>query len=168
MPIILQVCYICTWKYFRITINQSIMVHSESLFISVVRDTFTSTETLGKLYVNGNYVCETLERPVGSKFIIPRDYYKASNLKIPSWSKFHRIEFYGGKRMIRLSVPARSGICVHVGNCYLDTQGCILVGCSRLMSENGHYSLYGSKFAYDRLDSMLPACSSFLFSIKNK
>jgi hypothetical protein len=75
-----------------------------------------SPYTMGKLLVNGELFCDTLEN---AKKIIPTGAYKIALV----WSdKFRRV-------LPELAnVPSRMAIRIHRGNSLKDTQGCILVG----------------------------------------
>lgn len=92
----------------------------------VKREFFTDKYTIGKLYVDGVYFCDTLEntvRPEGIKIpnetAIPYGKYKV----IVNFSpKFKRLL----PRL--LEVPMFDGILIHRGNSVVDTSGCILVG----------------------------------------
>lgn len=92
----------------------------------VKREFFAETYTIGKLYVNGVYFCDTLEdtvRPNGikipNKTAIPYGTYKVIVNVSPKF-----------KRMLPrlLNVPMFDGILIHRGNNAEDTSGCILVG----------------------------------------
>ena len=92
----------------------------------VKREFFAETYTIGKLYVDGVYFCDTLENPVrpeGIKILnetaIPYGTYEV----IVNFSpKFKRVL----PRL--LNVPMFDGILIHRGNSVKDTSGCILVG----------------------------------------
>jgi hypothetical protein len=92
----------------------------------VKREFFAEVYTIGKLYVDGVYFCDTLENPVrpdGVKIpnetAIPYGTYKV----IVNFSpKFKRLL----PRL--LNVPMFDGILIHRGNSVKDTSGCILVG----------------------------------------
>lgn len=84
--------------------------------------------TVGRLYVDGKFFCNTLEdtvrdlnreRKVPGKTAIPYGEYKV----VFNWSpKF-------GRNLPRLlNVPAFEGILIHSGNTADDSSGCILVG----------------------------------------
>ena len=84
--------------------------------------------TVGRLYVDGKFFCNTLEdtvrdlnreRKVPGKTAIPYGDYKV----VFNWSpKF-------GRNLPRLlNVPAFEGILIHPGNTADDSSGCILVG----------------------------------------
>lgn len=94
------------------------------------------TYTIGKLYINGEYFCDTLENTVrdlnndgdledpGEKKIygetaIPKGVYKIILAMSP---RFKRI------LPVLLNVKYFTGILIHRGNYPKDTHGCILVG----------------------------------------
>lgn len=96
---------------------------------------FDSKYTIGKLYINGEYYCDTLEDPnrdvnkngifdgnekkVPGDTCIPFGKYKITVDRSP---KFKR-------ELPRLhNVPEFEGILIHRGNTAGDTAGCILVG----------------------------------------
>lgn len=98
----------------------------------LVRDAYTLTSTLGKLYVDGSYQCETLEdcdrqlETGGDKqqdaTAIPRGIYVVT---IDFSTRF-------GKDMPHvLDVPQFTGVRIHPGNSSQDTHGCVLVGLRR-------------------------------------
>lgn len=82
------------------------------------------TYTIGKLYIDGVYFCDTLEDAVRDVKIkhetaIPKGIYKITLVSSP---RFKRI-------LPRLhDVPGFTGILIHRGNTIDDTSGCILVG----------------------------------------
>lgn len=95
-----------------------------------VKRTFKGPEyTIGKLYLDGHYLCDTLEdtvRPAGIKIAgktaIPAGTYKCKK----TWSpRFQTVlpELY--------NVPGFSGVRIHTGNTAKDTEGCILVGLNK-------------------------------------
>jgi len=104
------------------------------------------TYTIGKLYVDGVYVCDTLEDKVREVKIkhetaIPAGTYDVIlNLS----TRFKRIL----PRL--LNVPGFDGILIHPGNDKDDTSGCILVGENK---EKGR--VINSKITFDKLFSML-------------
>lgn len=76
--------------------------------------------TIGKLYVDNKYLCDTLEPSftAGSHPAVAYGTYLVNLVWSP---KFHRY-------MLRIEVPCRSGILIHAGNSVDDTLGCILLG----------------------------------------
>lgn len=95
-----------------------------------VKRTFKGTEyTIGKLYIDGNYLCDTLEdtvRPVGVKIAgktaIPAGTYKVRKTMSPRFKKvLPEI----------LNVPGFTGVCIHAGNTAIDTDGCLLLGLNK-------------------------------------
>lgn len=99
------------------------------------------TYTIGHLYVNGTYFCDTLEPPVRrlparceytERGAVCRCKEKVwGHTAIPA-GEYPVAVTYSQKfraRMMRvLKVPHFSGILLHQGNTVKDTQGCILVG----------------------------------------
>ena len=102
--------------------------------------------TIGKLYIDGVYQCDTLEDvdrnlnkemsledikkiKVFGKTAIPYGKYKVT-LKQQSarFSKSKKYEQCKGYLPRLTDVPAFSGILIHIGNTAEDSNGCILVG----------------------------------------
>ena len=96
--------------------------------LKVVRDTFTDKTTIGKLFVDEVYQCNTLEDVVrkGVKVYgqtaIPEGLYE---VVIDYSNHFQR------EMPHILNVPGFEGIRIHSGNNADDTEGCILLGLSR-------------------------------------
>lgn len=88
------------------------------------REIYGDTFTIGKLYREDVFVCDTLEDKVRDQKIpkitaIPFGKYQI----IFNWSnKFQKY------MPLLLDVPNYEGIRIHVGNYDVDTEGCILVG----------------------------------------
>ena len=102
--------------------------------------------TIGRLYVDGQYFCDTLEDAdrglrqdmpsekikklkVYCQTAIPTGRYPVTlgvvspRFKDRAWARP-----YGGKVPRLLNVPGFDGVLIHVGNDASDTSGCILVG----------------------------------------
>ena len=82
------------------------------------------TYTIGKLFIDGVYFCDTLEdkvRDVKIKGItaIPTGKYK---VKITMSNRFKKL------MPLLINVPNFEGVRIHSGNTSEDTEGCILVG----------------------------------------
>lgn len=88
-----------------------------------------NTYTIGKLYIDDEYFCDTIEDKVRiltckedkvySKTAIPKGTYKVVMTYSP---KFRRI------LPLLLDVPYFTGIRIHSGNSEKDSAGCIIVG----------------------------------------
>ena len=93
--------------------------------LKLVRDTFTHKSTEGKLYIEDEFECFTLEDVVreGPKVAhytaIP---YGTYEIAITFSNRFKR------PLPLLMSVPDFTGIRIHPGNSDVDTDGCILVG----------------------------------------
>ena len=106
-----------------------------------------ATYTIGRLYIDGIYYCNTLEdadrglkqtdqlsyiksRKVAGETAIPKGTYGvAMNVTSPKYAGVAWYwNFCRGKMPRLLSVPGFDGILIHPGNDALDTRGCILVG----------------------------------------
>lgn len=107
--------------------------------LKLVRDTFTDNCTLGKMYVNGTYFCETLEdKDRGLNQSLPLEENVRLKVKgetcIP-YGKYKGIVNVSPskKRALPrlLDVPAFQGILIHKGNTNADSLGCLLVGRKR-------------------------------------
>ena len=89
--------------------------------LTLVRYTRTDEAILGSLYLNGAFVCYTLENAAKA---IPCGMYTVQNSKSPKFKRELPL-------LHNAQVPARRGIRIHVGNTAKDSQGCVLVGMSR-------------------------------------
>lgn len=94
------------------------------MLLTLIRDTFTSAETLGKLYIDRQFLCDTLEPPVvpnqrHPKGCIPSGWYNLSVTNSPH---------FGRPLPLLHRVPGFEGIRIHAGNNREHTEGCILVG----------------------------------------
>ena len=92
----------------------------------VKREFFAETYTIGKLYVDGVYFCDTLENPVRPEGV------KIPNVTAITYGTYEVIVNFSPKfkRILPrlLNVPMFDGILIHRGNSVKDTSGCILVG----------------------------------------
>lgn len=89
--------------------------------LTLVRYTRTDEAILGSLYLNGAFVCYTLENAAKA---IPCGMYKVQNSKSPKFKRELPL-------LHNAQVPASRGIRIHRGNTAKDSQGCVLVGMSR-------------------------------------
>lgn len=105
-----------------------------------------STYTIGRLYIDDVYFCDTLEdadrglrqedgeyecrrKKIKGATAIPTGRYRVS-LGIYSirFGKQEKYKFCDGFLPRLVDVPAYEGVLIHIGNTEKDTEGCILVG----------------------------------------
>lgn len=112
--------------------------------------------TIGHLYVDGVYFCDTLEdkdrglsssmplttikaKKVKGETCIPYGAYKVTldvvSSKYSNFTKYPYVKFCGGKMPRVLNVPGYDGILIHAGNTDKDTEGCILVGQNKVVGK---------------------------------
>ena len=95
----------------------------------IIRDTFTEKSTIGKLFIDGESFCDTLENPWKNNArnisCIPAGEYKV-RLRLPRESATRDYT-----HLLVKDVPDRDFILFHRGNTSKDTSGCILVGNGR-------------------------------------
>ena len=114
-----------------------------------------SEYTLGKLYVDGEYVCDTIEDTVRDldkdgkfangevkipgKTAIPYGRYEITmKVKSPKYSNFSKYSWakkYDGYLPRLLNVPHFDGVLIHVGNSALDSEACVLVGENKVVGK---------------------------------
>jgi uncharacterized protein DUF5675 len=104
--------------------------------LTLQRDSFTDTATMGELFIGTEHVCFTLELPnkdglPGS--CIPQGIYPVQLLSSPKFMASHDpfIEQYAVAMPHIVKIPNRSLIMVHFGNNVQETDGCVLVGADR-------------------------------------
>ena len=114
-----------------------------------------SEYTIGKLYVDGEYVCDTIEDAVRDldkdgkfangevkipgKTAIPYGRYEITmKVKSPKYSNFSKYSWakkYDGYLPRLLNVPHFDGVLIHVGNSALDSEACVLVGENKVVGK---------------------------------
>jgi hypothetical protein len=100
----------------------------------LLRDAYTETAVLGRLFFGGTCICYTLENRSKA---IPCGTYNLANSKSPKFKRELPL-IYGYK------VAESRGIRIHAGNSSNDSAGCVLVGMGRDTVEG---SLTESKLA---------------------
>lgn len=96
------------------------------MILEVRRDTFTSSSTIGQLFVNGEFECFTLEDVVRSPGV---KVYGATAIPVGTYSVITDFSSHFQKDLPHiLDVPGFEGIRIHCGNTDKDTEGCILLG----------------------------------------
>ena len=113
--------------------------------LTLKRIALKPTYTIGKLYIDDKYFCDTLEdtvrdlnkdgkfdngeKKIKGKTAIPYGTYEittnvvSSRFKNRVWAKP-----YGGKIPRLINVPSFDGVLLHPGSSAEDTSGCLLVG----------------------------------------
>ena len=103
--------------------------------LTLNRIALRSTYTIGRLYVDGNYFCDTLEDTVrdlnkngkfdnGEKKVYAKTAIPYGTYEI-KWTYSPRFKKYTPQLM---NVPSFEGIRIHAGNSSTDTEGCLLLG----------------------------------------
>lgn len=93
--------------------------------LTLVRDIRTNDAILGSLYLNGAFICYTLENAAKA---IPCGLYKVENSISPKFKR--ELPLLHNK-----DVPAKKGVRIHVGNYYHQSSACVLVGMGRKMED---------------------------------
>jgi hypothetical protein len=138
--------------------------------LKVVRDTYRPTYTLGRLYINDVFFCDTVEDAV-------RDINKDGDLSdkgeakvygetaIPSGTYKMIINMSNRfRKMMPLLIDVKGfeGIRIHAGNKASDSHGCILVGFTRTKDGVGQ-----SRLAFESLMYKLERYNSYEVIIKD-
>lgn len=106
---------------------------------------------LGYLYVNGQFVCYTLENLSKA---IPTGYYSLANSKSPKFKRELPLVSNAD-----LGVASSRGIRIHSGNTAKDSAGCILVGMDADLSK---LTLKESKAAEQMVTMLSRHCQELL------
>ena len=92
----------------------------------IIRNTFSEVSTIGKLFLNGEWLCDTLENPWLNNqrniSCIPEGEYK---VRLRTARESATKDYL---HLLVQDVPDRSLVLFHTGNTAKDTRGCILVG----------------------------------------
>ena len=108
---------------------------NQRMKLTLKRIALRSTYTIGRLYVDGNYFCDTLEDTVrdlnkngkfdnGEKKVYAKTAIPYGTYEI-KWTYSPRFKKYTPQLM---NVPSFEGIRIHAGNTSADTEGCLLLG----------------------------------------
>ena len=89
--------------------------------LTLVRDIRTDEAILGSLYLNGAFICYTLENEAKA---IQCGMYTVQNSKSPKFKRELPL-------LHNAKVQASRGIRIHVGNTVASSSGCVLVGMGR-------------------------------------
>lgn len=111
------------------------------------------TYTIGRMYIDGKYVCDTLEdtdrglkqsmsleeikkKKIYGKTAIPTGTYKVTmDIVSPKFKNRTWAKPYGGKLPRLLDVPGYEGVLIHPGNAANETYGCILPGINSVVGK---------------------------------
>ena len=114
--------------------------------LNIKRIARRETYTIGRLYIDGKYFCDTLEdkdrglrqdMPVaiirakkrkGTTAIPTGSYRVTLAVQSPKFSKRAIYQFCNGYLPRLINVPGYDGVLIHIGNTSKDTEGCLLVG----------------------------------------
>ena len=123
--------------------------------LTLKRIALRSEYTIGKLYVDGEYVADTIEDTVRDldkdgkfangevkipgKTAIPYGRYEVTmKVRSPKYSNFTKYSWakkYDGYLPRLLNVYQFDGVLMHVGNSALDSEGCIIVGENKVVGK---------------------------------
>jgi hypothetical protein len=121
--------------------------------LTLKRIALKDTYTIGKLYVNGTYFCDTIEDKVRdlnkdgdlndvgegkipSLTAIPYGKYEITlKVKSPKFSLKPSYNWCGGYLPRLISVPHFEGILIHAGNTADSSAGCIIVGENKIKGQ---------------------------------
>jgi hypothetical protein len=111
--------------------------------LKLIREVFTSTETIGSLFIDDVFYCYTLEdadrglkKSMSLKTIQKTKIYAATAIPYG----IYEVSVTMSPRFKRimpevLGVPGFAGIRIHGGNTHLNSEGCILVAKSRFLDK---------------------------------
>ena len=135
--------------------------------------------TIGKLFIDGKYFCDTLEdtdrglrqdlppevnraKKRKGKTAIPTGRYRVTLDVVSQRFKSKKMyEFCDGRLPRLINVPAFDGILIHVGNTAVDTDGCILVGENKKVG-----MVLNSRITFLRLYEQLQTAKEIYITIK--
>lgn len=119
--------------------------------------------TIGKLYINGSYFCDTIEdkdrgltQQMSNAEISKIKVYAQTAIPI---GKYQIVMTYSSKfkkvMPLLLNVPGFAGIRIHSGNTAEDTEGCIITGQNKVVGK-----VINSRVTTDKLYSIIKeACT---------
>lgn len=144
--------------------------------LTVKRKYRGSEYTIGHLYVDGKYFCDTIEDvdrglndrmpvtqiksiKIKGKTCIPYGTYTVTmntvSPKYSNYSKYPYAAFVSGKMPRLLNVPGFEGVLIHPGTTANDTDGCLLVGENKVKGK-----LINSQATWKKLCSLLVKASN--------
>ena len=137
-----RACIVKTLQKDKMDISKN--TEDKGVNLLIIRDQFTEKSTIGKLFLNGEKFCDTLELPYldnqRSISCIPLGEYK---VRLRTARESATRDYL---HLLVQDVEGRSYILVHIGNYPKHTKGCILVGQSRKQD-----AVYNSRIAMELL-----------------
>ena len=113
--------------------------------LTLKRIALRDTYTIGKLYIDGVYFCDTVEdrvrdlskeRKIAGETAIPYGTYEVTiNQQSPKYSQRTSYAWCKGYLPRLLDVPSFDGILIHAGNTAKDSAGCIIVGENKIVGQ---------------------------------
>ena len=147
--------------------------------ILVKRIAKKSKYTIGKMYRDGQYICDTLEdadrglnqnmslkeinnKKVYGETAVPTGTYKVDmNTVSPKFKSRTWAKPYGGKLPRLVLVPGYDGVLIHPGNKAEDTLGCILVGENKAVGQ-----VLNSQVTFKKIMSILTKGTNITITIE--
>ena len=147
--------------------------------ILVKRIAKKSKYTIGKMYIDGQYICDTLEdtdrglnqdmsleeiknKKVYGETAIPTGTYKVDmNTVSPKFKNRVWAKPYGGKLPRLIAVPGYDGVLIHAGNRAEDSLGCVLVGENKAVGQ-----VLNSQVTFKKVMSILTKGTNITITIK--
>ncbi len=134
--------------------------------------------TIGKLYIDGEYFCDTIEdkdrgltqdmpiaviraKKIAHETAIPMGKYRVTlKVKSPRFSKKSTYDFCCGYLPRLIDVPGYEGVLIHIGNTANQSAGCILVGENKVVGR-----VINSTETFKKLYERLKEASSIWLTI---
>ena len=147
--------------------------------ILVKRIAKKSKYTIGKMYIDGQYICDTLEdadrglnqnmsleeiknKKVYGETAVPTGTYKVDmNTVSPKFKSRTWAKPYGDKLPRLVLVPGYDGVLIHPGNKAEDTLGCILVGENKAVGQ-----VLNSQVTFKKIMSILTKGTNITITIE--
>ena len=135
--------------------------------------------TIGKLYIDEQYICDTLEdtdrglnqnmsleeikkKKVYGETAIPTGTYKVDmNTISPKFKSRTWAKPYGGKLPRLIEVPGYEGVLIHPGNKAEDSLGCVLVGENKVVGQ-----VINSQASFKKVMNILTKGDNITITIK--
>lgn len=126
--------------------------------MKIIRDKMDEQGAFGKLYIEGVYLCETLEPDITDKvgFYIPAGVYPCKRFHGNKW-----------KNTFEILVEGHTALLFHVGNTEKDTKGCVLLGLSRGRIGEKE-AVFSSKLAFSEFMDATNGVDTFELTIEDR